>query len=159
MPVEADTKRMRLQFPSAIHISPDAPTATPVGPQSAALVAGTSSPLTPNAPFPATVLMMLVEADTNRMRLLYVSAIHRSPDALTATPEGNWRAALAAGPSSPAKPHTPFPATVLMKPNKADTKRMRLFCVSAIHMSPDAPTATPPGNNNCALVAGPLSPL
>ena len=151
--------RMRLLPVSAIHTSPDAPTATPKGFASAALVAGPSSPLKPATPFPATVLMTPVEADTKRMRLLDLSAIHKSPDAPTATPVGPQSDALVAGPLSPLKPLVPFPATVQMSPEEADTRRMRWLYVSAAHTSPEAPAATPEGLRSTALVAGPLSPL
>jgi len=76
-------------------------TATPAGPDSLAAVAGPSSPEYPQAPVPATVVMMCVRASTLRTRLWCMSAMYRSPLAAIATSLGMFRCALVAGPPSP----------------------------------------------------------
>src|SRR4029453_12154140 len=99
-----------------------------------------------------------VTASTRRMRWLLVSAIHRFPAASTATPVGLVRLAAVAGPASPENPPKPFPATVVITPVPASTRRMRRLVVSAIHRFPAASTAPPVGSVRLAAVAGPASP-
>src|ERR1035437_6130531 len=144
-----ETLRMRLLFPSSMYRLPAESTATPKGLFNWALVAGPLSPLKPNVPFPATVVITPFE--TLRMRL--PPAMYRLSAESTATPEGmsNW--ALVAGPLSPLKPCGPVPATVVITP--FETLRMRL--PSAMYSAPAESTATPTGPN-WAPVAGPLSP-
>ena len=93
------------------------------GPLNWALVAGPLSPLKPAVPFPATVVITPFE--TLRTRLLLESAIYRLPAESTATPRGRYNWALVAGPLSPLKPPSPFPATVVITP--FETLRMRLL--------------------------------
>ena len=81
-----------------------------------ALVAGPSSPLKPNMPFPATVVMIPVSAATCLIRLFTLSIISRLPLASIATRYGYAKLALVAGPPSPLKPSTLFPATVVIIP-------------------------------------------
>src|SRR5664280_1894343 len=72
-------------------------------------------------------------------------------------PVGPNNDALVAGILAPLKQHVPFPATVVITP--PDTLRMRALPESAMYRLPAESTARPPGLFNCALVAGPLSPL
>ncbi len=66
--------------------------------------------------------------------------------------------ALVAAPPSPEKPRIPFPATVVMNPVAASTRRMRWLARSAMKRLPEASTATPLGNLRLASVAGPPWP-
>src|SRR5262245_16369875 len=95
--------------------SPNVSTATPAGPESCAEVAGPPSPLKPNCPLPATVLINPFGV-TLRTRWLAASEMNRSPNVSTATPAGPESCAEAAGPPSPLKPNCPLPATVLINP-------------------------------------------
>src|ERR1035441_6629482 len=83
--------------------------------------------------------------------------MYRMPVESTTTPEGaaNW--AAVAEPLSPPKLANPFPATGMITPS--ETLRMRLLSVSATYKLPAESTATPEGEANWALVAGPLAPL
>src|SRR5580658_4888265 len=118
-----------------------------------ALVAGPLSP--PKlVPFPATVV--ITPLDTLRMRKLPESALYRLPAESTATLEGPDNCALVAGPLSPLKPCLPFPATVVITP--FETLRMREL-PSAMYRLPAESAAKLKRPDNCALVAGPLSPL
>src|SRR5882762_6172828 len=53
-----------------------------------------------------------------------------------ATPSGWFKEAAAAGPPSPLKVNPPLPATVVMMPVEASTRRMRPFCESAMKRLP-----------------------
>ena len=94
----------------------------------------------PVSPVP-TIVVMLPEGSTLRMRWLPLSAMKRLPVASTATPLGvsNW--AWTAGPPSPAKPRTPVPAMVVMMPEES-TLCMLLLVVSEKKSLPAASTAT-----------------
>src|SRR5437868_4166582 len=112
---------------------PDPSTATPVGVHKLALVAGPPSPVKPsNLPPPATVVMTPAAASTRRIRLLPLSAMNRLPDPSAATPAGLHTPALVAAPPSPLNPHVPLPATVVMTPVAASTRRIRLLLLSAM---------------------------
>ena len=77
---------------------------------------------------PARVHMMPLM--TIRMRWFAESAIYILPDESTQIPRGLYRFALVALLPSPDDPITPFPATVVMIPVTAFTKRIRLLNVS-----------------------------
>src|SRR6185437_9760153 len=97
---------------------------------------------------------------TLRTRLFVVSAMNRLPPESSATSVGLLRPALVAGPLSPEKPATPFPATVLMMPSGV-TLRMRWLPVSAMYRLPEESTANPAcalERFKAALVAAPPSP-
>ena len=66
--------------------------------------------------------------------------------------------ALAAGPPSPEKPEVPLPATVVMTPVEAATRRMLWLNGSAMNRLPVASIATRTGSFRVAPVAGPPSP-
>ena len=102
--------------------------------------------------------MIPLPAATRRMRWLLASAIKRLPAASMATPIGEFSWALGAGPPSPLKPIAPVPATVVMIPVPAVTRRMRWWAVSAMKRFPVASTVAPIGKNSCAPVAWPPSP-
>jgi len=93
----------------------------PEGEANSALVAAKPSPEKPEVPVPAIVEMTPVDAATNRMRLLPVSAMYRLPEESTATALGKLStAAVARHPSptesveEPQKGLLPPPATVLI---------------------------------------------
>ena len=97
-------------------------------------------------------------APTTRMRLLSLSAMSMSPPPLTATPDGQLRRALVAGPRSPLLPWGPLPATVVMTPET--TERTRLLPESAMSsVMPSPPRFTAVGYDSDALMADPPSPL
>ena len=158
---EGSTRRIRWFQESAMKRFPVVPTANPAGLHSRATAAGPLSPLKPGSPVPAKVVMV-PEGSTRRMRLFPKSAMKRLPAASTATSEGRFNCASAAGPSSPIssgpKSILPGPAKVVMVP-EGSTRRIRLFQVSAMNRLPAPSTATPSGTFNCASAAGPLSPL
>src|SRR5438105_13617107 len=89
------------------------------------------------------------------------------PAGSTHTPSGALRLAAIAGPPSPAYAAVPLPATVVMIPGvpvgtpggRAATLRIRWFPVSAMYRLPAPSAAAPCGNESCAVVAGPPSPL
>src|SRR5215217_4379881 len=68
---------------------------------------------------------------TIRMRSLRVSAISSRPCGSKDTPRGLFRLAFAAGPPSPAKRRSPFPARVVMTPAARSTLRTRALAESA----------------------------
>ena len=111
-----------------------------------------------DSPFPAYVVMFPL-GSTRRTRAFWLSAMKRLPEPSTATPVGVLKLALVAGPPSPLKPLTPFPATVVMTPVSAATRLMRPLAQSAMSTLPPPSTATPRGYDKLALVAGSLSPL
>jgi hypothetical protein len=100
---------------------------------------------------------------TSRMRLLLLSAMKRWPRLSTATPAGLPRLALMAGPPSPRLgSHGPPPATVVMMPVAAPTRRMRSLPLSGIKRFPALSREIPEFHMlklRLALVAGPPSPL
>ena len=80
-------------------------------------------------------------------------------------PKELWSFALVASPPSPLKPpaHAPLlqglpPATVVMIPVAASTRRTRKLPLSEMNKLPDLSTATAIGVDSCALAAGPPSP-
>ena len=78
---------------SAMKRLPALSRATPKAKAKRALVAAILSPLKPEMPLPATVVM-IPEVSTLRMRLLFRSAMKRLPALSRATPTGlqtNWR--------------------------------------------------------------------
>src|SRR5207245_1529713 len=87
-----------------------------------------------------------------------VSAMNRLPELSTAIPVGVVRFALVAGPPSPLKPRKPLPATVVMMPEVASTRRMRALKLSAMNRSPAASTATPSGKASPAAEEGKAGP-
>ena len=111
----ASTFRMRWLSWSAMKRFPALSTATPPGAAKLASVAGPPSPLKPDVPFPATVVMT-PEESTFLIRWFWVSAMKRFPAPSTARPRGNCKVASVAGPPSPTKPGRPLPppATVVM---------------------------------------------
>src|ERR1035438_437679 len=136
--IPSETLRTRRLPVSAMNKLPAESTATPQGLLNSALVAGPPSPVKPDVPFPATVLITPFE--TLRMRLLKVSATYRLPIESTAILHAY-----------------PLPATVVITP--FDTLRTRLFPSSAMKRLPAESKATSDGPPNWALVAKPLSPL
>ena len=156
MPVAAVTRRMRL--PSAMSAFPLPSSATPETIERLALVAGPPSPEKPDAPVPASVVMIPLPAATRRIRFPKASAMSTLPAGSTASATGYDRLALVAAPPSP--PDPPFPANVVMTPVAPSTLRTRLLSLSAISTwPPKATTAAPDGKRKRALVAGPPSPL
>ena len=113
-----------------------------------------------------TTVEMVPSGFTSRMALLKVSAMNRSPAPSTATPCGSFSCAAVAGPPSPENPPRPSfalsaaksPATVVMIPVLASTRRITLLDASAMYTSPAASTATPVGVFSAARFAGPPSP-
>src|SRR2546430_2859727 len=111
-------------------------TATPEGFDKGAEVAGPPSPLLPNVPLPAMVVMIPVAASTRRILILLESAIKTFPALSTATADGLLNSADVAGPPSPLKPPPqqlpwwPFPATVVITWVAASTRRIRWLNVS-----------------------------
>ena len=101
IPVAPFTSRMTRLPESVKKRSPWLSTATLFGAAISAAVAGPPSPVLPNWPSPATVVMTPVRAFTSRMTLLVLSAMKTSPLPSTATPVGLVNAALIAGPPSP----------------------------------------------------------
>src|SRR5262252_9473471 len=93
---------------------PEASTASALGRENDAEVAGPPSPEYPSEPLPATVVMMPL-ADTFRIRSV-PSAMKRFPEPSTATAHGVDNDADVAGPPSPEYPGVPLPATVVMMP-------------------------------------------
>src|ERR1035437_9546732 len=130
-------RRMRLLSESAMYRLPAESTATPWGLSNWALVAGPLSPLKPDVPFPATVVITPLE--TSRMRLSWKSAMNRLPAESTATPTASLNAALVAGPLSP-KPDDPPPATVVIAPVEA---LRRMLSPPAMYRLPAESMATP----------------
>ena len=94
------------------------------------------SPEKPVAPSPATVVIMPMEASTQRTRLLSVSAINRLPSLSRTMPQGKLRLAPVANPPSPEKPFIPFPTTVVMMPEDASTRQIRELSLSAMNRLP-----------------------
>ena len=145
--------------------------ASALGTVSCALVAGPPSPPLPQSslvmmpvvvagPLPATDVMTPVLAATRRMRWLSLSAMNRSPAALSAKPVGVVRLALVAGPPSPRRPVAPVPATVVMTPVPASIRRTRLLAESVKSRLPPPSTSIALGSDDSpALVAGSPSPL
>src|ERR1035441_9443990 len=87
------------------------------------------------------------------MRQSLASAMYRLPAESRATPAATDNWAIVAGPLSPRD--VPPPATLVITP--LETSRMR--ALSATYKLPAESKATPFGEFNWALVAGPLSPL
>ena len=83
--------------------------------------------------------------------------MYRFPAESMATPAGAIQLRAGGRAVVPAVATVPFPATVVITP--FETLRMRLLPQSAMYRFPAESTATPCGLLNCALVAGPLSPL
>src|SRR5947199_2047050 len=81
-----------------------------------AAVASPPSPLNPEVPLPAIVLMSPT-VSTLRIRLFRRSAMYTLPAGSTATPLGPFNDAEVAGPPSPSHPSLPLPAIVLMIPS------------------------------------------
>src|SRR5271157_3239593 len=131
--------------------------ATPDGNASDPLTAGPPSPDHPLVPLPATVVMVWVAASTRRTRLPDRSAMKRLPAASTATPNGKFREASAAGPLSPVDDAAPLPATSVRMPVTASTLNTRLFAESARYMLSALSTHTAAGATG-ALTAGPPTP-
>src|ERR1039457_4430155 len=121
----------------------------------AALIAGPTSPETPEAPVPAKCVIIPLEF-TLRIWLDW-SAIYRLPAESRATALGRDKVALVAGPLSPDVPKLPLPATVVRAPFNV-TLRISSLPWSAMYTLPAASAATPCGKFNCALVATGLSP-
>jgi hypothetical protein len=85
---------------------------------------------------------------------LSLSAMNTSPSPSTATPHGYKSWALVAAPPSPRSPPTPVPATVVITPLAASTRRTRWLSVSVTKMLPAASTATPLGYASPISVPG-----
>src|SRR5258708_39674187 len=89
-------------------------------------------------PLPTTVVIMPETASTRRILLSVASAMKIFPEPSTATASGRFKSALIAGPPSPqalTEPahFTPLPATVVITPAFAATRRTREEPYSAIH--------------------------
>jgi hypothetical protein len=111
--------------------------ATPTGPNTHAAGPGPSSPQVSRFPLPATVTSTRLTASTTRTRDAPVSAMNTSPVVgCTATPFGRHNDAAAASDPSGAKADVPLPATVVMVPLDANTRRIRSLPRSAIKTSP-----------------------
>src|SRR5216684_2756434 len=147
VPPALATSWTRLLFVSAMYTSPAPLTVTPAGPFSSADVAGPPSPVWPLVPvaLPAKVEMIPDEATTFWTRLLPVSAMYRSPPALSVTPAGDFSSAAVAAPPSPEDPELPdaLPATVEIVPDALAISWIRLLPVSAMYKFPAASPATP----------------
>jgi len=97
------------------------------------------------------------------MRWAPGSAMNKSPALSTATPHGQAREALFAGPPSPAgqlwplQGAFPVPATVVMAPS-GETMRIRPLPLSAMYTFPERSTFTSDGLLSSAAAAGPPSP-
>ena len=156
-PEPADTTRMRLFPKSAMSTLPAPSMSRPRGTR-LALVAGPPSPLKPSIPLPANVVMMPVAAATRRMRLL-PSPMSTFPLPSNTTPPHGDTLALVAGPPSPLYPYPPLPASVVMMPVPAATRRTRRPIESAMITFPLGSTASATGYCRLALVAAPPSPL
>ena len=89
---------------------------TAEGALSCALVAGPSSPLNPEVPVPAMVVMMPVDASILRIRLSLWPATYRFPAPSMVRPYGPSNLARIALPPSPPNP----PATVVMTPRAVE---------------------------------------
>ena len=93
---------------------PNLSSATLRGDLNRAAVAAPSSPLEPNAPVPATVVISPA-VSTLRMRRFSLSAMYRLPDLSSATLLGSYSRATVAAPRSPPKaPVVLLPATVVI---------------------------------------------
>ena len=130
------TLRIRLLPLSVKRKPPSGVAATPQTPEICAAVAGPLSPLKPEFPVPATVVI-IPAGETLRIRALLKSAIRKPPSAVAATAVGEWIWAAVAGPPSPLKPAVPVPATVVIIP-AAETFRMRSLYMSANRKPPSA---------------------
>ena len=137
--------RIRSFLVSRINTLPLVSTHSPLGSFKEARIAGPPSPPKPAVPFPAIVAMIPVPAFTTRMRLFSLSAMNKLPLLSTATPDGDLNNAFVAGPPSPLKPSAPVPATVVITPVPAATRRMRWLDLSAMNRFPLASSATPLG--------------
>ena len=100
-PVDRSTWRTTLLPLSATKRFPAVSRARPVGMLSSAEVAAWPSPLYPNVPQPATVVITPVPRSTLRTTLFPLSAMKRSPAASTATPVGSSSSADVAAPPLP----------------------------------------------------------
>ena len=158
-PVALTTSRIRAPGASAKNRSPAASTERPRGLSISAAVASPWSPVEPAVPLPATVMMSPVAATSSRIRLLFASAMNRSPAASRAMLLGAFSSAAVASPLSPVKPAVPLPATVMMSPVAFTNSRIRLFWMSSMKTSPAGSRARPHGPFSSAEVATPLSPL
>ena len=155
-PTIVPTNRMRLFCSSAISRSPPAVTLIALGALTRAAAAGSPSPESPRTPSPISVVITPA-GSTRRTRSFVVSAIRKLPSASATTLCGSCRLAAVAGPPSPLKPDTPFPATVVIVPS-ADTFLIRSLSISAIRKPPSAVGATANGMDSRASIAGPPSP-
>src|SRR6266851_5705592 len=121
VPPALATSWTRLLLLSAMYSSPAPLTVTPAGPFSSADVAGPPSPVWPLVPvaLPAKVEMIPDEAATFGIRLLPVSAMYRSPAALSVTPPGAFSSAAVGPPPFPDYPELPdaLPAMVEIVPD------------------------------------------
>src|SRR3989441_1355182 len=177
-PVAASTLRTRCREESAISRSLPGRTMTWRGLHRRARVAACPSPLKPQPPVPATVVITssaspvmpgAEPAATRRTRWLPRSAKYRRPEASKAMRQGSLICAAEAGPPSPAKPGT-VPATEVMVSPAASapaltrpsapgaTRLMRCVLESAMYSAPSDPRPTPSGLHKDAEVAGPPSP-
>ena len=122
MPLE--TFRIRWLAVSAMYSLPVKSTVIALAEASAALLAVPLSPLKPQVPFPAMVVMMPL--DTLRMRFSELSAMYKLPAESTAMPIGLASEAFVARLPSPLLApicELPLPVTVVIVP--FDTLRIR----------------------------------
>src|SRR5579875_1838457 len=93
------------------------------------------------------------EGVTSSTTLLLVSPMYTLPELSTATPVGQYRSELVAGPGV-GEPRRPSPAMIDRVPEGV-TFSISSFCVSAMYTLPELSTATLSGLSRSELVAGP----
>src|SRR5579871_462845 len=123
-------------------------------PPNCACVAGPPSPENPGVLPPKIEIWPLEEIF--RMRPM-ASVVKIFPLESSNTPNGNHTVAWSAGPPSPETAHNPLPANSEITPDVL-ILRMRQLLLSPTYTLPDASTASPWGEENCAPDAGPPSP-
>src|ERR1039458_3730836 len=106
------TRRIRLFPRSVMYRFPALSLTQSVGPNIAAAVAGPPSPEYPDAPLPATVVIV----PPGEIRRMAPTAAYRLPLGSNARSSGPSSSACGAGPPSPVYPGMPLPATVVMIP-------------------------------------------
>ena len=119
-------------------------------------MASPPSPLQLVPPPPAIVKINPVTTDTERIRLLFVSAINNTL-LKYARPVGKSKRAVVANPPSPPKPGTPVPAIVVITPSR-EIDRTRECPRSQKNITPAASSTSPHGPLKVANTAAAPSP-